>query len=433
VGEPTSYSTAQNLLAQVTLQTCFGPGQIPGVPGIPKLPSSTNQLSFSINWSEVSGACQYVLERRVGAGAWAVRLVGNATQFAETVPSAGQYSYRLKACNSAANQSQCSAYSPIATVTVESDQPVGFTQPCGLNVASCSLASVNPAGDPISIAWNAQFLPNSKVVETDLSTNASTQISPPGVSPLNRTLQGGRTYRYQLFDSNNLLLKSMEVAMLVPTGQFTAPCSQNPCTLAATGGATQSISLGWATQNTSSVSVTEQLLPSGSVTTLSGASPLIRNNTVGSTYRYRLLNGTSQLATLDVLIAADTAETLTPPQFATAPAEDLGTTAVGATGGSARVDESGSFSYSVPILTGKGVGDFKPVFALNYNSGRGLGRAGMGWDLQGLEAITPCRKSIEAGDGYNDGAPFPDVKYGGNDQFCLNGMRLFLDSGTFAA
>lgn len=143
--------------------------------------------------------------------------------------------------------------------------------------------------------------------------------------------------------------------------------------------------------------VTEQALPSGAVTTLSGASPLIRAVNIGTTYRYRLLNGINRLATMDVLVAQDVLESLNPPQFVEAPAEDPATTAVGATSGAAKVDESGDFNYSVPIMLGKGVGEFKPVFALNYTSGRGLGRAGMGWDLQGAEAITPCRKAIESG------------------------------------
>ena len=104
-------------------------------------------------------------------------------------------------------------------------------------------------------------------------------------------------------------------------------------------------------------------------------------------------------------------ESLLAPEFATAPPEDFATTAVGATAGISKVDESGNFNYSLPIMVGKGVGEFKLSFALSYVSGRGIGRASMGWDLQCLEGITHCRKTIEAGDGYSNGAPFPEVRF----------------------
>ncbi len=436
VSEPTQFNPAQNLLASVTLQTCNGPGQIPAAPGIPQVVSSTNSLSFPISWGAVSGACQYVLERRVGNGAWVNRLTGNFTSLSEDVSQIGpgQYAYRVKACNSSDNQSECSAFSPIATVNVATDQLVGFTQPCGLNVAACSITAPTVAGSAVTIAWNQNFLGNPRVEETDLLTNASSTISPPGPNPQSRTLLGGRSYRYRLFDGTSLL-KEVNIAVVVPAGQFTTPCalSSGLCTLAASGaGSTQNISLGWSSQNAANVTVTEQALPSGAVVTLSGASPLVRTITIGTNYRYRLLEGANALATMDVLVAQDVPETLNPAQFALPPAEDLATTAVGATGGATKVDESGNFDYTLPIMVGKGVGEFKPVLTLNYSSGRGMGRAGMGWDLQGLEAITPCRKSIESGDGFNDGKPFPDVKFDGTDQYCLNGMRLFLEAGTGA-
>ena len=138
--EPADYNPAQNLLASVTLQTCFGPGQFPAAPGIPNLVSSTNLLSFPVSWTAVSGACEYVLQRQIGTGAWITRQTGIGTELAETVTGPGQYSYRVKACNSSANQTECSAYSPVASVNVATDQQVGFTQPCGLNVAACSLS-----------------------------------------------------------------------------------------------------------------------------------------------------------------------------------------------------------------------------------------------------------------------------------------------------
>ena len=126
----------------------------------------------------------------------------------------------------------------------------------------------------MTIAWNQNFLGAPRVEETDLSTNITSVIASGNVSTLARTLLGGRSYRYRLFDGTNSL-KTVDISMVVPAGQFTAPCalSSGLCTLSATSaGSTQSFSLGWSTQSVVNATVTEQALPSGAVTTLSGAS-----------------------------------------------------------------------------------------------------------------------------------------------------------------
>ncbi|MEM7220010.1 MAG: SpvB/TcaC N-terminal domain-containing protein [Pseudomonadota bacterium] len=97
---------------------------------------------------------------------------------------------------------------------------------------------------------------------------------------------------------------------------------------------------------------------------------------------------------------------------------------VGATEGSFRVDESGSATYSVPIVMAPGIAGVTPQIALNYSSRGGNGLLGMGWSIGGLSAIERCRQTL-ATDGVNTA-----VEFGPNDRFCLDGQRLILTSGT---
>jgi hypothetical protein len=63
---------------------------------------------------------------------------------------------------------------------------------------------------------------------------------------------------------------------------------------------------------------------------------------------------------------------------------------VGATAGEFRVDESGSATYSIPIITAPASGGFSPQISLNYSSQAGNGDVGVGWSLGGVSAITLC-------------------------------------------
>ena len=52
------------------------------------------------------------------------------------------------------------------------------------------------------------------------------------------------------------------------------------------------------------------------------------------------------------------------------------------------VDASGAFNYSYPINLPPGTNGMEPKLALVYNSNRGNGMLGMGWDLDGIPVIT---------------------------------------------
>lgn len=110
-------------------------------------------------------------------------------------------------------------------------------------------------------------------------------------------------------------------------------------------------------------------------------------------------------------------------QVASAPAVDSESDEVGVVAGSFRVDESGSATYSVPVLTAPGIAGVAPQVSLNYSSQGGNGIVGQGWTLGGLSAISRCRQTQET-----EGATFP-IKLNANDRFCLDGQKLIEVSG----
>jgi RHS repeat-associated protein len=103
---------------------------------------------------------------------------------------------------------------------------------------------------------------------------------------------------------------------------------------------------------------------------------------------------------------------------------------VGATTGEFRVDESGSATYSIPILAAPGSGGVSPKMTLSYSSGAGDGYVGVGWGLGGVSSISRCRKTVEHGDGPG---PHPPILFTSADAFCLDGQRLIeIGTGTDA-
>ena len=100
---------------------------------------------------------------------------------------------------------------------------------------------------------------------------------------------------------------------------------------------------------------------------------------------------------------------------------------VGATAGSFRVDESGSATYSIPLVEAPGSGGVQPQISLNYSSQGGNGIMGVGWSIGGLSTITRCRQTKET-DGQSTA-----VDLTSDDRFCLDGQKLVAVSGTYGA
>lgn len=95
--------------------------------------------------------------------------------------------------------------------------------------------------------------------------------------------------------------------------------------------------------------------------------------------------------------------------------------------GSFQVSESGTAEYSFSIDVPSGPKALSPQIGVSYSSVGGTSVLGLGWGLQTGSVISRCPTSL-SDDGFYDGVDF-DV----NDQFCLDGKRLILVSGTHGA
>ncbi|MBL8297788.1 MAG: VCBS repeat-containing protein [Rhodanobacteraceae bacterium] len=112
------------------------------------------------------------------------------------------------------------------------------------------------------------------------------------------------------------------------------------------------------------------------------------------------------------------------------PAADPYSDSVGATPATFRVDEGGSSTYTIPLYVPPGSADFSPKLTLTYQQRGGNGALGVGFGIGGLSSITRCRKAKESGDG---DAVFPAINFDGdpgNDAYCLDGARLWRQSGA---
>ena len=91
------------------------------------------------------------------------------------------------------------------------------------------------------------------------------------------------------------------------------------------------------------------------------------------------------------------------------------------------VAPNGAASYRIPIQVPPGVAGMEPKLALAYSSQAGNGVMGVGWNIEGLSAITRCPQSMVS-DGVRG-----SLTYTAQDRFCLDGQRLMLVNGSYGA
>ncbi|MDH0865433.1 FG-GAP-like repeat-containing protein [Mitsuaria sp. GD03876] len=114
------------------------------------------------------------------------------------------------------------------------------------------------------------------------------------------------------------------------------------------------------------------------------------------------------------------AVTLTPPNLA-------GPALVGGIKGNEGALPTGDAAYVIPVQLPPGTAGIVPTLQLAYASRAEEGLLGRGWAIGGLSQITRCGKTL-AQDGLHRGVDLTAV-----DQFCLDGQRLMLRSGTHGA
>lgn len=106
------------------------------------------------------------------------------------------------------------------------------------------------------------------------------------------------------------------------------------------------------------------------------------------------------------------------------PTGNLAETAIGTIQTSASVSSMGASTCDISIDAPKGPTGVKPQIGLSYNSLRGVGVAGYGFDIYSISVITCGMRDIYH-DGKNNGISFTD-----DDAFFLDGKRLIKSNET---
>ena len=91
------------------------------------------------------------------------------------------------------------------------------------------------------------------------------------------------------------------------------------------------------------------------------------------------------------------------------------------------IDATGDATWSMPIAVPPGTHGVQPALSVDYASNSLNGLLGVGFELQGMAAITRVGAS-PAQDGYRGG-----ITYSSKDRFAFNGQRLMVTSGSYGA
>ena len=96
---------------------------------------------------------------------------------------------------------------------------------------------------------------------------------------------------------------------------------------------------------------------------------------------------------------------------------------VGSTSSSYVVSQNGTLNYNIPILIPPGTNNLTPKLSINYNSSRGNGIVGYGWDIGGIDAISRSAQTIYHNNGVAQGVTMTNA-----DWFAYNGNKLIVTS-----
>ena len=289
-----------------------------------------------------------------------------------------------------------------------------------------------------------------QLLETDLD-NPGSPVELPILQPqtLEKAFTGkpaNKKYSYQIrlvqLDVNNKLVvvTGWSAAITVDTNALFNP-PQPPTTVKATAGTNGQVTVTWAApsggivdnykveQRRKTSSWSSWTLLSSAQTNTSYSHSVTRSGL----YQYQISacnslgcsgGASSQEITLAV---SENVTTESPPSPAVAPTATPIGDEVGSIGGSFRVSESGSATYTIPLNLVPGTAGVAPQISLAYSSHGGNGLVGLGWSIGGLSAISRCRQTLATE------SQAIAVNMSSTDRLCLDGQKLVTVSGSYWA
>ncbi|WP_299945311.1 RHS repeat-associated core domain-containing protein [uncultured Microbulbifer sp.] len=395
--------------------------------------------------SSSSGPIQSVRwQKRKAGNAWPADSTYNTTGavgYTATGLTDGNWEFRCKNCNSAGCSTNWS--SPVGIAVW--NQPVP--------TAPVLQAIQNSSNGDVQLSWSdrsSEFVYKYKIYENgNLSKTITTSSSNPTVRSGTTLKRNDGSYRYHLVACNlRTCSGSGNTQSAIVAKRPGTPGNLNLSPLFSRTG---SVDLSW---GSSSGALVRYEIIAGTANSVSGTvswqeSAVTRHTDLEDltqgflldsgffAYKVRACNQVLSFSSCSATVASEIVEVdlssppvsvETPPHSATAPENTspsvLASDRVGVLPGEFRVSESGAATYTIPLQAGPASGGSTPGLSVTYSSSASNGPLGVGWGINGLSAITACRRTFEE-DGAN-GSAF--------DRFCLDGQRLKLvSSGQYGS
>ncbi|MDR6840427.1 hypothetical protein [Pseudoxanthomonas sacheonensis] len=291
--------------AEASVSVTLPPSSVPTI----SVPATAPGGDYTVSWTASTGATSYTLDQSTNGGStWATAYTGAAQSVPYVDKPAGNYTYRVKGCNSAG----CSAYS--ANATVQSIQP-----PSGTSTVTAPAS--NSTGS-YTVSWTAVATATTYTLEEQVNGGGWTAF---GANAGTSTAISGRangTYGYRVKGCNSAgcgpVSAVVSVVVLYPptTPALSVPSSSN----------TGNYTVSWTAPGTTTSYQIEQSANGGAWAafyTGAATSAAATGRATGSyAYRGRACNasgcsGNSATVTIAVALAPAAAPTLTAPASTT--------------------------------------------------------------------------------------------------------------------
>ncbi|WP_169513610.1 FG-GAP-like repeat-containing protein [Pseudidiomarina sediminum] len=392
--------------------------------------SVEGDAGYTLNWSAVSGnAVTYYLEEAAYESnpayeSWLVVYHGGNRQYSQSVQSAGEWRYRVRACAAAV----CSDYTYLAgrvEVLKEPDAPTQVVVPSSSPSGSYALSWQHNGSANFQYSESPDF-------ETWVQVGADTSVT------FDNKPDGQWSYRVRACNSIGC---SGSVTSNTVTVNHAAPTAVATVNVPAEV-ESHTVQVQWSASNSNYVDYYQlsQRLEQGTWSPWQDVQGLSHSSSVDQegTWFHRI-RACNELPDGGAKCSNATMSFGTLVNFGDAWAAQGGTVAdaaggyvdgtshdasVGTIVGHGSV-EGGVAKYRIAIDVPPGRRGVQPELSLNYSSRGGEGVAGFGWHLAGGGAISRCSATV-AQDGYRR-----TVRMDSQDRLCLNGQKLMIVSGTY--